>query len=359
MASQIHSLPFRIVDTHIHLYASSHISTLNWTADLSVDHALNRQNSVVDYRSATSPCPGSLLGFIFIETDRKSGLAEHEWDHVLDEVSFLARIAWGTPLSGDGFIPDDKGLVLGIVPWAPMPAGPAVLSRYLTLARDRCAGEAGEVWEKVKGVRYLVQDKPAGVMLEPDFIQGLKWLGENDFSFDLGVDARSGGLHQLREACEMLRRVHEAEGGPNLTVIINHLCKPNLRLTAPEALGGHPDFVEWTARVQEMAGFTGTFMKLSGAFGELPPRESGKPADIEELVLHTKPWMDVVFKAFGPSRIMFGSDWPVCNANGPGMPLGGRHWHAFVTAILTAQKLSDGEKMMVWSGTGAKAYKIY
>jgi L-rhamnono-1,4-lactonase len=55
---------------------------------------------------------------------------------------------------------------------------------------------------------------------------------------------------------------------------------------------------------------------------------------------------------------MFGSDWPVCNVEGPGPDLSWRHWHDVVTAILEAENLTDGEKCMIWSGTAAKAYNI-
>jgi L-rhamnono-1,4-lactonase len=340
-----------IIDTHIHLYSSSDITNLAWTADLSQGHCLNKENNVQEYRAAATS--SSLLGFVFVETDRKSGLHDQEWRHPLEEVEFLARIAMGTPLPGEAFLPSDKDLVLGIVSWAPVPAGTLAMSTYMSLVRERCG--AKEVSDKVKGVRYLLQRSPPGTMLEPGFIDALKWLGENDLTFDLGIDARSGGLHQLHEACEMMQRVYEHN--VELKIIINHLCKPNLRLSAPET-SKHPDFVEWKACMQQMASFPGTYMKLSGAFAELPPQEPGKPADIDDLVMHMKPWIEGVLSTFGPERIMFGSDWPVCNVEGPGTELSWRHWHDLVTAILEAEKLTDEEKGLIWSGTAAKAYNI-
>jgi L-rhamnono-1,4-lactonase len=74
--------------------------------------------------------------------------------------------------------------------------------------------------------------------------------------------------------------------------------------------------------------------------------------------MHLKPWVEVVLGEFGPERVMFGSDWPVCNVGGPGTDLSWRHWHDVVTAILEAENLTDGEKSMIWSGTAAKAYNI-
>lgn len=77
----------------------------------------------------------------------------------------------------------------------------------MDLVKQRTRTDA--VWKKVRGVRYLVQDKQAGTMLEQQFVDGLKWLGAEGFTFDLGVDARQGGLWQLREAVEMMGRVYE------------------------------------------------------------------------------------------------------------------------------------------------------
>ncbi|KIW60963.1 hypothetical protein PV05_01137 [Exophiala xenobiotica] len=343
---------FPIIDSHIHLYPASHISSLNWTADLPAEHPLNRQCSVEEYKAATRDTP-NLLGFVFLETDRKSGLGEKQWQDALDEVDFLVRIGRGTPQDDDGHQPEDARLVLGIVPWAPVAAGEKALSAYVNQVRQRC----GEKWDIVKGFRYLVQDKPSGVMLHQHFIEGLQWLANNGLTFDLGVDARSGGLHQLEEACEMMDTVYA--GGSQLRIIINHFCKPDLRLTAGEALEGHADFTRWKDCVYKMSNHNSTYMKLSGLFSELPPQSMNAPTDVSVLVNRTKPWVDVVFKAFGPSRIMYGSDWPVCTVGGPGIQASWQHWRMFVSAILKSQGLTAEEQTRVWSNTAAEAYNIW
>lgn len=80
-----------------------------------------------------------------------------------------------------------------------------------------------EVWAKVRGVRYLVQDKPAGTMLQDGFVGSLRRLGRLGLAFDLGVDARSGGLGQLREAVEMMGMVYEGvtEEREAVTIVIS------------------------------------------------------------------------------------------------------------------------------------------
>ena len=227
------SLP--VVDSHIHLYAASHIPSLSWTADLPSDHRLNRQNSLDQYRTAIAQHSKNIRGFVFVETDRKSGLDDTQWGDPLKEVDFLIRIAQGTPHEDEGHHPEDGKLVLGIVPWAPVPAGKSALIKYIAQVQEHASNR----WHLVKGFRYLVQDKEAGLMLRPTFIEGLRHLGSHNFTFDLGVDARSGGLHQLKEACEMMKHLYR--DGSTLKIIINHLCKPNLRLTPKEIFENHSE----------------------------------------------------------------------------------------------------------------------
>ena len=340
---------YPIVDSHIHLYAGTHLTQLNWTADLPAGHPLNQQNSVEQYRKATANAR-NLLGFIFIETDRKSGLQDHEWGDALEEVSFLVRIAEGKPVEGEGHTAIDKDLVLGIIPWAPIPAGPEALARYLAEVRDR----AGDSFNKIKGFRYLLQNKPYGTMLSPSFIGSLQAMGNQGLSFELGIDARSGGIRQLEEACEMLERVKARRG--HVRVIIDHMCKPDLHITPDEVERGHPAFDRWKRCISRMASHKDTFIKISGMFSELPPQ--GKdPTDVAELLRLTKPWVGAVFESFGASRIMFGSDWPVCNVGGPGEH-SWSHYVKFVTAILQAQNLGLIEESQVWSGTATSAYNL-
>ncbi len=166
-------------------------------------------------------------------------------------------------------------------------------------------------------------------------------------AFDLGIDARSGGIWQLHEACEMLRLLYrdddemevghrpQTDAKPN--IVINHLCKPNLQLKVIDILGGHAEYLGWKRCVEEMAKFPATFMKLSGLFSELPPQDWGHASCLEKVVGTLKPWTDVVFDAFGPSRIMFGSDWPVCNVGGPGAGLSWTYWHDVVETILSGR----------------------
>jgi L-rhamnono-1,4-lactonase len=135
------------------------------------------------------------------------------------------------------------------------------------------------------------------------------------------------------------------------------MCKPDMRQPFEEALKSGNDFEEWRTGIQSLANYPKTYVKLSGAFSELPPQDPNKPSTPRQIVDHIKPWTDVIFEAFGPLRIMFGSDWPVCNVGGAGSSNAWRNWQGAVELLLEEMGLSDEEKTAVWSGTAAGAYK--
>ena len=341
-----------IIDSHIHLFAESHLPRLSWAGELPSGHVLKRGNTVSTYKDATVGAQ-NLAGFVFLETDRFSGLSEDQWEDALAEAEFLSRIAQGKPLEGEGHVPSDAKLCLGVVPWAPVPAGPDALAKYMARVWSLYPGEYKET---VKGVRYLLQNKPPQVMLQADFVAALQWLGDNDLSFDLGIDARSTGLYQLEETCTMMKQVYSSNS--KLRIVINHFCKPNLHLTEDDVRKENTDFVQWKKHIEQMASYKTTYMKLSGFFSELPEQSPDEPSKITDLVTRVKPWVSVVLQAFGSNRIMFGSDWPVCNVGGPGPNKSWQHWHDLVTALLSDLDLSVDDIARIWHGTAAEAYRI-
>jgi hypothetical protein len=213
---------YPILDSHIHLFPASELTTLAWAEP---SNPLYKQHSLDEYTTATASASSSLEGFIFLETDRINDLAAGEkdgsgWTHPLQEVSWLKRIALGLPREGEGHTEEHAKLCKAIVPWAPVPSGAEVLERYVERVRE----EAGEAWGKVKGFRFLVQDKARGTMLEEKFVEGVRWLGRKGLVFDLGVDLHSGGRWQLEEAAEMMERVHDGVSEEEkVTVVISEL----------------------------------------------------------------------------------------------------------------------------------------
>ncbi|KAL2757904.1 hypothetical protein ACRALDRAFT_1074741 [Sodiomyces alcalophilus JCM 7366] len=353
---------YPIVDSHIHLFPEAEVSTLAWATP---DNPLAKQHSVSDFRAATGS-PTNLKGFIFVETDRVHDLAagaqegdESGWEAPLAEVAWLRRIVEGTPREGEGHRPEDARLCLGIVPWAPLPSGPRVLERYLDRVRD-VAGP--DTWSRIRGFRYLLQDKPHGTAVQPDFIESLKLLGRRGFTFDLGVDQHRRGRQQLEEALVLITSAHEdVPDEEKVTVIINHLCKPDLGIINI----ADPSFVHWRTNMYALSMCAKTYMKLSGGFAEMPPSlVSQDPAAIFEAIFA---WLGVILATFGPRRTMFGSDWPVCTLRPATAATGGkptldddawRRWKLIVERMCYMATLEPEDQAELFGGTAIRAYGI-
>jgi L-rhamnono-1,4-lactonase len=208
-----------IIDAHIHLYPAAELSTIAW---LEPGNPVESQHSIEEYKIATASCNENIKGFVFMEVDRKhdldAGLHDGSgWEYPLMELEWVTRIALGTPREGEGHAPEHAELCLAIVPWAPVPNGREVMIKYVGLVEER----AGAAWEKVRGYRYLVQQKERGLMLGDGFIESLRWLGTKGFVFCIGVDHHRDGDWQLEECLEMVRRAHEGvEDGEKVTFLI-------------------------------------------------------------------------------------------------------------------------------------------
>ena len=308
------------------------------------------------YFSATSSSNNEnsnveVQGFVFIETDVRYDPPTGDiltWaKQPFDEITYLRRIVEGD--YGDLA----SHLMMGIVPWAPMDQSPSVLDRYLQLARER-AGEA--TWQRVKGFRFLLQsivDEEAfrALVLGDDFISNLKLFGKRGFAFDVGVDQRSAGSWQLDVVAQAMELAHaDVNGDDRIIFVVNHLCKPDFSATAEM-------FERWCNAISSMSKISGTYMKLSGAFSELSTEQLLQPSDI---ALHLRPWTAHVLKCFGPDRVLFGSDWPVCNLSGP---LAEESWSCWKNVVeLTLEDktfgLSDMDKDEVWYKAAQRAYKL-
>ncbi|PNY24412.1 L-rhamnono-gamma-lactonase [Tolypocladium capitatum] len=339
-----------IIDSHIHLYPQSEVDSLFWYTPA---HPLAGQHSLDEYKQATKSAP-SLLGFVFVETDRKHDLAAGAadgsgWEQPLNEVRWARRIALGQPRDGEGHAADDAQLCLGIVPWAPLPSGPAVMERYL----DEVKEVAGEAWPKVKGFRYLLQDKPHGTMMEQDFIDSLKLLGRRGFVFEVAVDQHRRGKKQLDEVVAMVDRAHD--GVPEdekVTFILNHLCKPDLTIYN---VTSDRSFTSWRTAMYALSKASRTYVKLSGGFPEMPDSLRAQPA--AHIFQATLAWLGIVLATFGPSRIMFGSDWPVCTASELGDD-GWPKWREVVEKMCWMATLEDEDRAMIFGGTAKMAYGL-
>ncbi|GAB1313921.1 L-rhamnono-gamma-lactonase [Madurella fahalii] len=337
------SAPVRIIDSHIHLYPESEVTSLAW---YNPESTLAGQRSVDEFRTATGS-PPNLDGFILVEADRKNDDSK-DWTAPLQEIAWMRRIATGQPKPGEGHSAEDANLCLALIPWAPMSLGPEVLEKYLDAAEQ----EAGPAWAKVKGFRYLLQDKPNGTGLTNAFIDSLKLLGKRGYVFEIGVDQHRRGRIQLEEAVEMIDRAHEGvDEDEKVVFILNHLCKPDLAILNQTT---DASFIAWRTAMFTLSKCRQTYMKLSGCLAEMPDKLKERPA--WDIFVAISNWLAVVVAAFGPGRIMFGSDWPVCT-QGVGDDAW-KKWHTVVDKMCDMASLSQEDRAMLCSGTAKKAYKI-
>ncbi|XHM64502.1 amidohydrolase family protein [Streptomyces nigra] len=168
-------------------------------------------------------------------------------------------------------------LVAGVVGWTDLTRPDAAAE----LARLRELPGGGYL----KGIRHQVQAEPdPGWLLRPDVRRGLTALEEAGLVHDLVVLP-----HQL-PAC-----VEAAARHPGLTFVLDHLGKPPIASGAREP---------WESAVRALAALPNTVCKLSGMVTEADHARW----TVEDL----RPYADTVLDAFGPARLMFGSDWPVC-----------------------------------------------
>lgn len=168
---------------------------------------------------------------------------------------------------------NQHGFIKGVVGW-------------IDLRNDDLASrlEYFSTLKKLKGFRHIVQAEPPGFLLQPDFIRGVQRLGRSGFTYDLLIYH-----HQLKEALRFVKQV------PDTAIVIDHLAKPAIA-------AGEVD--SWKADMEAMAKFPNILCKLSGMV-----TESRWPGwRYEDMV----PYLDVVFDSFGTDRLMYGSDWPVC-----------------------------------------------
>lgn len=140
-------------------------------------------------------------------------------------------------------------------------------------------------FDRVVGFRHIVQaERDDYFVLQHDFVRGLRCLQQFGYTFDLLVYPR-----QLPAAVELTSRL------PEQMFVLDHLGKPEIR---NGYRGG------WRAQIRELASHPNVSCKLSGIVTE---------ADWSKWTAEDcKPYLDAVFESFGPERLMFGSDWPVC-----------------------------------------------
>ena len=189
-----------------------------------------------------------------------SGSVAVQARQTLDETRWLLDLARDSPF------------IRGVVGW-------------IDLQQDVDAQLAGFAEDRaLVGVRHIVQGEPDGFLLRPSFLAGLARLEPAGLAYDILIFAR-----QLPEAAAFARRF------PRQRFVLDHLGKPDVR-------GG--GFVEWGRHLRDLGALPNVCCKLSGLVTEADWR-AWTPGQL-------RPYLDAALDAFGPDRVMIGSDWPVC-----------------------------------------------
>ncbi len=183
-------------------------------------------------------------------------------DQSEDETLFLLRLAENNPS------------IAGVVGWIDLRSSQAA-DRMRFFSR----------FEKLRGFRHIAQSESDDrFLLRDDFVKGIACLRQFGFSYDILIYPK-----QLPVALELVMRF------PEQRFVIDHMAKPGIKTRS---------CAEWTALMRNIATHANVYCKLSGLVIEADWHHWKK----EDF----RPYLDVVFDAFGPQRLMFGSDWPVC-----------------------------------------------
>lgn len=138
---------------------------------------------------------------------------------------------------------------------------------------------------KLVGFRHIVQDEPdPDFMRRADFMRGLHQLARHGFTYDILIYPN-----------QMPAALAAIEQAPELSMVVDHLAKPYIKQ------GQAPG---WEDQIRAVAEHPQVYCKLSGMVTEA----DWTSWRYEDML----PWLEIVFDAFGPERLMFGSDWPVC-----------------------------------------------
>jgi L-fuconolactonase len=237
-----------LIDAHIHLWDLNHLS-YPWVDQHPV---LNRTFLIKDYDAARSGAEVEAMIFVKCEC-----LPEQH----LDELAWVTSIADADPR------------LKGIVPWAPLEHGDAVGDELAQIAGD----------SRVKGVRRIIEFEPdPDFCVQPGFMRGVQLLGEN-------------GLHcELTIAPEHFPNVMKLVAqAPDTRFILDHVGSPHI-------VKG--ELYPWKDTIQAFAESGPHMCKFSNLVCN---------ADLENWTIDDlRPFADTVIEAFGPDRLIWGSDWP-------------------------------------------------
>ena len=260
-----------------------------------------------DYAWMSGQMTALRRNFLIPELDEVTRAAGIDGTVVVQARQTLEETEWLLRLS------EDHPKILGVVGWVPLisPEVPDVLESFA--ARSR-----------LKSLRHVLHDEPDDFyMLRDDFNRGIRALQRFQLTYDLLVFER-----HLPQTIEFVDR------HPGQVFVLDHIAKPRIRENV---------LSPWDSNISELARRENVYCKVSGMATEA----DWTNWQAEQL----RPYFDRVLSAFGPGRLMFGSDWPVLTLAG-----GYGRWVQTFNSFIA--ELSPAEQESIRSQTAKGAYRI-
>lgn len=206
--------------------------------------------------------------------------------------------------------------VAGVVGWLEMD------SEDITPALDKQLSHPGS--KHLVSIRDLAQGKKDPMWLgQPSVIENIKRLGQNGLSYDL-----------LTYPHQLVGAIAAVKACPSVQFVMDHISKPDI---------ANGDIDNWAKDIRALAELPNVVVKVSGMVTE---------AKWYDWTVDTfRPYFDVLSSSFGPKRMMFGSDWPVCT-------LGGSYEDVVGILESLTSDWSIPEQNGIWSETAVSAYRL-
>jgi L-fuconolactonase len=203
--------------------------------------------------------------------------------------------------------------IAGVVGWVPL-VSPSVVATLEEFASH----------PKLVAIRHVLQDEPdPAYMLRADFQAGIRALQSFNLTYDILIFER-----HLPQTIEFV------DHHPAQPFVVDHMAKPRMRQREIEP---------WASHMRELAKRPHVSCKLSGLTTEVG-RANWTIADL-------RPYVDVVLEAFGPDRLLFGSDWPVCL-----VACDYARWMTTVQELIA--DLSPIERTAILGGNARRIYRL-
>lgn len=245
----------------------------------------------------------------FLPTDLEPILKQNGLDGcvAVQAPQTLHETEWLLELAGQ------NDFIKGVVGWVDL-RSPSVWKQIHTFASN----------SKFKGVRHIVQAEPdPNFLMRPDFNDGISEVARHNLAYDILI-------YPQHLPCA----IRFVDHNPNQRFVIDHLAKPHIK---------DQELEPWATHMREIAKRPNVMCKLSGMVTEADWK-AWKPSDLQ-------PYIDTALEAFGPKRLMYGSDWPVCLVAG--------NYGQVIDVVKDAiSQLSEDEQNAIMGETAAKFYRL-